>query len=92
MSHNVAREAMEAHVYRKEWNKAIDMQESMGARNFIIPAHEEGFDFYEADIPSAIKRHNSIAIGTDSTSFEPLLLAVNTALNDLDNFRKNTSL
>ncbi|MCM1066748.1 MAG: TIR domain-containing protein [Muribaculaceae bacterium] len=92
MSANVAREAMDAHVYRKEWNKAIDLQDSMGARNFIIPAHVEGFDFYNADIPSAIKRHNSIAIEESGTGFAPLLEAVNAALNDLDNFHKNTAL
>lgn len=83
---NIAREAMDSHVYRHEWNKAISMQQSMGSRNFIIPVNEEGFDFYAADIPRELKNHNSISFGADM-DFSVLLDSINLALNKLDNFR-----
>lgn len=85
-SQNIAKEAMDAHVYRKEWNKAIDLQDSMGARDFIVPVHTEGFDFYNADIPKALKRHNSLPIGSDM-DFSAVLVSINSALNALNNFK-----
>lgn len=85
-SKNIAKEAMDAHVYRKEWNKALDLQSSMGNRTFIIPINEKGFDFYTADIPKAIKCHNSLEYDS-SFDFSPLLDSINEALNKLDTFK-----
>lgn len=86
-SSNIAREAMDAHVYRKEWKKAMDIQESVGdGRTFIIPLNEEGFDFYSADIPKGLKAHNSITYGPDA-DFTPLLESIYTAIDKLVKFR-----
>lgn len=85
-SRNIAKEAMDAHVYRKEWKKALDLQESMGNRTFIIPIHEDGFDFYSADIPKEMKNHNSISFD-ESFDFSSILDSINEALNRLDNFK-----
>ena len=87
-SSNIAKEAMDAHVYRKEWKTAINLQESMGSRTFIIPVNEEGFDFYSADIPKELKNHNSISFGPDM-DFSNVLDSINEALNKLDNFKSH---
>ncbi len=56
---NVAREKGEPHVYRNEWDHAIEVAISMG-RTYIIPMAENGFDFYNAAIPEKIQQHNAI--------------------------------
>ncbi len=86
ISKNINKEAMSAHVYRKEWKKALDVQESMGNRTFIIPTHESGMNIYESDIPKAMKSHNSIPYGADM-DFTLLLDSINEALNKLDAFK-----
>lgn len=87
-SHNIAREAMDAHVYRREWKKAISLQESMGSRTFIVPINEDDFDIQSADIPQVMKDLNSIAYGP-ALNFEPVLASINEALNRLDNFHNH---
>lgn len=84
---SIAREAMDAHVYRREWKKAIEMQENMGSRNFIIPVHAADFDFYDADIPGTLKSHNSIEV-IPGGDYSAVLASVNQALNALDTFRQ----
>lgn len=86
LSRNIDKEAMDAHVYRKEWNIALGLQESMGKRNFIIPVHHDNFDFYNADIPKGLESHNSIPI-SGVESFSKVLIPINEALNKLDNFK-----
>lgn len=86
ISSNIAREAMEAHAYRKEWKIGLGIQEIMGNRDFIIPIHEEGFDFYNADIPKQLKRHNSLPYNKEY-NFRKVLDSINEALNKLDNFK-----
>lgn len=83
---HIEKEAMSAHVYRKEWSKAIELQESMGNRTFIIPINEEGLDFYSTDIPSGLKAHNSISFD-GSLDFAKVLPSINEALNKMDNFK-----
>lgn len=84
LSANIDREAMDAHVYRKEWKIAIDLQESMGShRTFIIPVHLSDFDFYNADIPKGLKSHNSIPIHA-AGGFDRVADSINEALNILD--------
>lgn len=58
-SNNVTNERNESHVYRNEWNEAIEVSISMG-RTYIIPIAENGFDFYGASIPDKLQRHNAI--------------------------------
>lgn len=87
ITHNINREAMDPHVYRHEWSKAIELQKTMGSRNFIIPVNEEGFDFYNSDIPEELKAHNAISYSHDR-DFSAVLESVNVALEKLEIFRK----
>jgi hypothetical protein len=59
LSENIVKEKADSHVYRNEWNTAIDVAISMG-RTYIIPLAEEGFDFYKAAIPDKMQQHNAI--------------------------------
>ncbi len=56
---NILNEKNASHVYRIEWDEAIEMGRSLG-RTFIIPVAEEGFDFYKASIPERMQQHNAI--------------------------------
>ncbi len=89
ITRNIDREAMDFHVYRSEWKKALELQANVGDRNFIIPIHEKGFNFYDAQIPKEMKSHNSIEFD-DSYQFDNVLLSINEALNRLDKFKHNT--
>lgn len=59
LSQNIEREKGDSHVYRNEWDLAIEVAISMG-RTFIIPLAEQGFDFYRANIPEKMQQHNAI--------------------------------
>jgi hypothetical protein len=59
LSQNIMTERKESHVYRNEWDLAIEVAISMG-RTYIIPLAEEGFDFYKAAIPERLQQHNAI--------------------------------
>ena len=56
---NIEKEKRESHVYRNEWDTAIDVAISMG-RTYIIPLADSKFDFYKAAIPERIQKHNAI--------------------------------
>lgn len=58
-SHNITREKDESHVYRNEWNLAIEVAISMG-RTYIIPLAEKNFNFYKSAIPENMQQHNAI--------------------------------
>ena len=59
LSENVAKEKDESHVYRNEWEQAVEVAISMG-RTYIIPLAEKNFDFYKAAIPNKMQQHNAI--------------------------------
>jgi len=59
LSSNIIKEKDESHVYRNEWDQAIEVAISMG-RKFIIPLAEQGFDFYKAYLPEKLQQHNAI--------------------------------
>lgn len=59
LSENITKEKDDSHVYRNEWDQAIEVAISMG-RTYIIPLAEEGFDFYRAAIPEKMQQHNAI--------------------------------
>ena len=56
---NIEKERKESHVYRNEWDIAIDVAISMG-RTYMIPLAEKKFDFYKAAIPERLLQHNAI--------------------------------
>lgn len=56
---NIEKEKREPHVYRNEWDTAIEVAISMG-RTYIIPLADSNFDFYKAAIPERMQQHNAI--------------------------------
>lgn len=62
LTRHIEEEKNEAHVYRNEWDEALQLSVSLG-RTYIIPVVEEGFDFYKAAIPERMKQHNAIMFG-----------------------------
>lgn len=56
---NIEKEKRESHVYRNEWDTAVEVAISMG-RTYIIPLADKNFDFYKAAIPDRIQQHNAI--------------------------------
>lgn len=67
LSHNITAEKDFSHVYRNEWDTAIEVAISMG-RTYLIPLAEEGFDFYRAAIPEKMQQHNAIFYNKDDMS------------------------
>lgn len=68
---HVTAEKGEPHVYRNEWDEAVQMAISMG-RTYIIPLAEEKFDFYRASIPDRMQQHNAIIIPEDGNLEVPV--------------------
>lgn len=56
---SITKEKDESHVYRNEWDQAIEVAISMG-RTYIIPVVDKEFDFYKAAIPERMQQHNAI--------------------------------
>jgi len=61
---NIEKEKRESHVYRNEWDTAIEVAISMG-RTYIIPLADSNFDFYKAAIPERMQQHNAIFYSTE---------------------------
>lgn len=84
ISRTIEKESKDFHVYRLEWDCAINQQRGMGAgRNFIIPVNEKNFDFYNADIPEGLRRHNSLEYD-EKLDFEALCKVVMDKLSVLE--------
>lgn len=90
LSSNIEEEAMDAHVYRHEWEKAVEQQTGMGSqRRYIIPINEVGFDFYAADIPEKLKAHNAICYGDSrNLDFSKVGEAIKAAIKMLNDSKK----
>ena len=61
---NIENEKKESHVYRNEWDTAIEVAISMG-RTYIIPLADSNVDFYKAAIPERMQQHNAIFYSTE---------------------------
>lgn len=64
LSDSIRREKTESHLYRYEWDTAIEVAISMG-RTYIVPLAEEGFDFYTSAIPERMQQCNSLFYSRD---------------------------
>lgn len=64
LTNHISKEKDESHVYRNEWDLAIEVAISMG-RTYIIPLAEKSFDFYRAAIPEKMQQHNAIFYSND---------------------------
>ena len=60
LSNHISEEVNDYHVYRKEWDYAIEQAIGLG-REFILPVCEENFDMYNPNIklPNRLKSHNA---------------------------------
>lgn len=70
VSRSMLSQVHESHVYRKEWNMAIEHARGMGSkRGFIIPVLLDDVDLYDdmLDLPDALKAHNAISLTTECT-------------------------
>ncbi len=63
-SDHITQERNDSHVYRTEWDTAIEVAKSLG-RTYIIPIASESFDFYNARIPERIQQHNALKYTPD---------------------------
>lgn len=59
LTKNIEREKNQQHVYRIEWDEAIQVAVSLG-RTYIIPVAEAAFNYYNASIPEKLQKHNAI--------------------------------
>ncbi len=58
ISSAIPKEAKEFHVYRREWEYAIEQASGYG-REFIYPLCEDGYDFYNSTIPKPLRDRNA---------------------------------
>lgn len=71
LSYNIIAERNESHPYRVEWDAAAMHAVSLG-RDFVIPLAEEGFNFYNAQIPEALQKHNAMTYNLNALDVEPV--------------------
>lgn len=70
ISKSMLSQVNESHVYRKEWNMAIEHSRGMGSkRGFIIPVLLDDVDLYDEslDLPNELKTHNALSLSGSCT-------------------------
>lgn len=70
LSHHIAEQANDEHIYRLEWQWAIEHKKMISsAVQYIVPLAEDSFDLYDrlADIPEDIQSHNAFFFNKDSS-------------------------
>lgn len=75
-------EKNEAHVYRLEWETAVQRSKEFG-RIFMYPISEEGFDFYNGALPEEMISHNAASFNADSLDFTTFAQALKIAIDKL---------
>ena len=81
LSENISKEKDQSHVYRNEWDLAIEVAISMG-RTYIIPLAQKGFDFYRAAIPEKMQQHNAIFFDSSESMEEAAEQIIHTMNKD----------
>lgn len=71
LSGSMKSQTKESHVYRKEWNMAIEYAKGMGSRRgFIIPVALDGIDIHaerkQMDLPDELPGHNALSISSEA--------------------------
>lgn len=79
LSKNITEERNAPHVYRREWDTAIDVAISLG-RTYIIPLAPEDFDYIEAQVPERLRQHNAV-IYNGNTDWDELAREVLHVMN-----------
>lgn len=78
-------QANESHVYRKEWNMAIEHARGMSSkRGFIIPVLVDDIDLYDdvLDLPDGLKAHNALSLSQEYT-IEDIAQGILNRVNEL---------
>ena len=78
-------QANESHVYRKEWNMAIEHARGMSSkRGFIIPVLIDDVDLYDdvLDLPDGLKAHNALSLSLGCT-IEDIAQGILNRVNEL---------
>lgn len=89
ISESMKEQTTESHVYRKEWNMAIDHAKGMGSRRgFIIPVALDNIDIYrdrkKLDLPNQLTGHNAMKISSD----DDYVLVANKILHRINELSK----
>lgn len=71
ISESMKSQTNESHVYRREWNMAIECAKGMGSRRgFIIPVALDGIDIHaerkQLDLPDELPGHNALSISSET--------------------------
>lgn len=68
LSENIRKEYKEEHVYRTEWNWAVEFTKNRGYVRYIEPICEKDFNMYDEKtaIPDEIQRHNGVFYDPDN--------------------------
>lgn len=85
LSESMISQANESHVYRKEWNMAIEHAKGMGSkRGFIIPVSINELNIYDSklDLPEGLTAHNSLCLNCDA-DYEIVAESILKRINDL---------
>lgn len=67
LSQNIRKEYKEEHVYRTEWNWAVEYMKNRGYVRYIEPICERDFNMYDEKtaIPDEIQKHNGVFYDPD---------------------------
>ena len=85
ISKSMLSQVNESHVYRKEWNMAIEHSRGMGSkRGFIIPVLLDDVDLYDEslDLPNELKVHNALSL-SENCSIADIAQSVLDRVNEL---------
>ena len=82
MTRNIELEKNDFHPYRTEWETAIEKASGYG-RSFIFPVSEQGFDFYNSNIPEQLQRHNAYAYNMEKPDFSEFIDQIQQLLSNL---------
>ncbi len=92
LTSNIENEIMEVHEYRTEWKEAVSIADKIGARTFIIPIVEKGFDFYNelTDVPTKFSERNAVWYD-HGTNLETIAAVVEDKVNEVKSLEQKMS-
>lgn len=82
ITHKLNEEKNDAHVYRLEWETAINRSKEFG-RTFMYPISEDGFDFYNGTLPEEMISHNAAIFDSSSPDFTSFAKTLKIAIDKL---------
>ena len=80
LSKHIELEKKDKHIYRNEWDVAIQVAISLG-RTYIIPVANKDFNYYNSSIPDKLQQHNAI-LYDENTNFDNLAELIVHTMNE----------